>query len=305
MLNTSSTGPIPAGIRSPQALDAFHHIFDLVDWRLSLVSLEPISVGVEYDDDFREWLEHPGSWKTSETARTWFAKRIVDLAGDMDNTYIRSLSLQHPHSIRDADTGPFLDHLRWRIERIIRAELHAHYDTSISQWESDASDFVGGDDDRMLRERLLLFLGLDQVVSTDAARKAIKHVFNRMHWHLVGTGASLTLVPDHLFRVIQPRRAASDERTCARSLIARGIQVLVDDHVRRFRAGEDLAPLTRDAIRDTIQRKFDGDGVWGLIDLVIRSDRERYYIATPYPVTDHAAALIERQRVRMDVSSVH
>ena len=112
-------------------------------------------------------------------------------------------------------------------------------------------------------------------------------------------------MPDHLFRVIQPRRAAADERTCARSLVARGIQVLVDDHVRRFRAGEHVATLTREAIRDAIQRRFDRNGVWGLIDLVIQSDRERYYIATPYPVTEHAAALIERQRVRMDVSSVH
>lgn len=69
---------------------------------------------------------------------------------------------------------------------------------------------------------------------------------------------------------------------------------------RRAREGHDLAEQPRVSIRDIIEQRFGRDGVWGLIDMVIAWDRERYFIAPPIQMTDVAAALIERQRVRLN-----
>lgn len=146
---------------------------------------------------------------------------------------------------------------------------------------------------------MLFYVGLDQVISVDDARKAIKAVFTRMHWFIEGEGRALKLVPDHRFRVIQTRRGGHDDRTRARSLVARGIQVLVDDNVSRIKDGQHVADMPRTYLRDAIQQRFDRDGVWGLIDLAIATDRERYYLSEPDALNDAAALLIERQRVRL------
>ena len=150
-----------------------------------------------------------------------------------------------------------------------------------------------------MQTALLFYVGLDQVVSVDDCRKAIKAVFTRMHWYLEGEGRSLKLVPDHRFRMIQTRRGGHDDRTRARSLVARGIQVLVDDNVSRIKDGQLAADMTRDYLRDAIKQRFDRDGVWGLIDLVIATDRERYYLSEPHAFCDAAAQLVERQRGRL------
>jgi hypothetical protein len=281
------------------ATEAFHHVFDLTDWRLRVSSLSPISVSVEHDEGFGDCLAAAGSWRSSDRGRAWVASRVLELTGAIDKTSIRRLSLQHPHSMDDGDTDLFLEHLRWRIEDTLRTELRAHFDRSVQQWESDVRDFIGGDDDRALQTALLFYVGLDQVVSVDDCRKAIKAVFTRMHWYLEGEGPSLKLVPDHRFRMIQTRRGGHDDRTRARSLVARGIQVLVDDNVSRIKDGQLVADMTRDYLRDAIKQRFDRGGVWGLIDLVIATDRERYYLSEPHALNEDAAQLIERQRGRL------
>lgn len=291
--------PLPSDISARMATEAFHDVFDLSDWRLRVSSLDPITVRVEHDEGFLDCVASAGSWRTRDRGRSWVANRVLELTDAIDKTSIRRLSLQHPHSMDDGDTGLFLEHLRWRIEDTIRTELRAHFDGSVQQWESDVRDFIGDADDRALQTALLFYVGLDQVVSVDDCRKAIKAVFTRMHWYLEGQGRSLQLVPDHLFRMIQTRRGGHDDRTRARSLVARGIQVLVDDNVSRIKDGQHVADMTRDYVRDAIKQRFDRDGVWGLIDLVIATDRERYYLSEPDSLNEGAALLIERQRVRL------
>lgn len=290
---------LPSDISASMATEAFHHVCDLTDWRLRVSSLDPITVRVEHDEGFRDCVASAGSWRTRDRGRAWIANRVLELTDAIDKTSIRRLSLQHPHSMDDGDTDLFLEHLRWRIEDTIRTELRAHFDGSVRQWESDVRDFIGGEDDRTLQTALLFYVGLDQVVSVDDCRKAIKAVFTRMHWYLEGEGRSLKLVPDHRFRMIQTRRGGPDDRTRARSLVARGIQVLFDDSVSRIKDGQLVADMTRDSLRDAIKQRFDRDGVWGLIDLVIATDRERYYLSEPHVLNADGALLIERQRVRL------
>lgn len=290
---------LPSDISSSMATEALHHVFDLTDWRLRVSSLEPITVRVEHDEGFLDCVASAGSWRTRDRARAWVANRVLELTDAVDKTSIRRLSLQHPHSTDDGDTGLFLEHLHWRIKDTIRTELRSHFDEDIQQWESDIRDFIGDADDRALQTALLFYVGLDQAVSVDDCRKAIKAVFTRMNWYLDGEGRSLKLVPDHLFRMIQTRRGGHDDRTRARSLVARGIQVLVDDNVSRIKDGQHVADMTRSSLRDAIQQRFDRDGVWGLVDLVIATDRERYYLSEPHALNENAALLIERQRVRL------
>ncbi|MGV9007834.1 MAG: hypothetical protein ACOH1H_13975 [Brevundimonas sp.] len=273
MVHHHTSISLPSDISSSMATEAFHHVFDLTDWRLRVSSLDPITVRVEHDEVFLEYVASAGSWRTRDRGRAWVANRVLELTDAIDKTFVRRLSLQHPHSMDDGDTGLFLDHLHQRIKDTIRTELRSLFDTSIQQWESDVRDFVGGDDDPTARNALLFYVGLDQVVSVDDARKAVKAVFTRMHWYLDGEGRSLKLVPDHRFDTIQTRRGGHDDRTRARSLVARGIQVLVDDNVSRIKDGQNVAEMSRTYLRDAIQQRFDRDGVWGLIDLVIAVDR--------------------------------
>lgn len=290
---------LPADISSSMATEAFHHVFDLTDWRLRVSSLDPITIRVEHDEGFLECVASAGSWRTRDRGRAWVANRVLELTDAIDKTFIRRLSLQHPHSVDDGDTSLFLEHLHWRIKDTIRTELRAHFDGSVQQWESDVRDFIAGNDDRTAQTALLFYVGVDQVVSVDDCRKAIKAVFTRMHWYLEGEVRSLKLVPDHLFRTIQTRRGGHDDRARARSLVARGIEVLVDDNVSRIKDGQLVADMTRDYLCDGIKQRFDRDGVWGLIDLVIATDRERYYLSEPDSLNEDAALLIERQRVRL------
>ena len=290
---------LPSDISAGMATEAFHHVCDLTDWRLRVSSLDPITVRVEHDEGFLDCVAAAGSWRTRDRGRAWVANRVLALTDAIDKTSIRRLSLQHPHSMVDGDTGLFLEHLRWRIKDTIRTELRSHFDGSVQQWESDVRDFIGDADDRALQTALLFYAGLDQVVSADDCRKAIKAVFTRMRWYLEGEGRSLKLVPDHRFAMIKTRRGGHDDRTRARSLVARGIQVLVDDNVSRIKDGQLVADMTRDYLRDAIKQRFDRDGVWGLIDLVIATDRERYYLSEPHAFCDAAAQLVERQRGRL------
>ena len=291
--------PLPDNITEPMTLEALRYVFDLTDWRLQVASLDPITVTVEHDEAFAICLSGAASWRSRDQSRAWVASRILEVAATFDKTYIRRLSLQLPHTTDDSDTKLFLDHLCWRIQTTIRKDMRNHYDTSIRQWEQDALDFIHGDHEGGEKVAFYNYVGLDQVVSVDDLRKAIKAVFTRQHWYLDGHGRGLKLVPDHLFRTIQTRRTSHDDTARARSLVARGIQVLVDDNVRRMKHGQPVAEVSRNWLRDVIEQRFIRDGPWGLIDLVMTSDRERYCLLEPDLDNAAASALIERQRVRL------
>ncbi|WP_339913578.1 hypothetical protein [uncultured Brevundimonas sp.] len=62
---------------------------------------------------------------------------------------------------------------------------------------------------------------MDQIVSVDAARKAIRAMFSRCHWFLTEDGDQTMLNPDWRFEQIRGQRSSLDEQTRARSLVAR------------------------------------------------------------------------------------
>ena len=155
--------------------------------------------------------------------------------------------------------------------------------------------FAYGDENPHDRLRLFNYCGLDQLVSVDAGRMAIKWCLGRSHWHLTGTGADMVLNPDYKFDVVRSQRSSIDETTRARSLVARAVQVIVDEGVRRAKADKVFAPVTKASIKADLERVFEKDGPLGLIHLTLTTDRRRYHIAPPPWQNARATALLERQ----------
>lgn len=284
---------------------AFEEILESTDWRLRIVGLDPFNVSIEHDDEFEAALAGADSWLSRDQARTWIATRVLQLAAAIDKTCVRRLCLQFPRSASDADTALLLSNLQRRITDALRAELLAHFDISISHWEAEALRFSSTAEDRQLRHRFGAFTGLDQLVSIDAARKAVHFVYFRTGWHLNDEGDGIDLVTDHRFAKLQSQRYSLDETTRARSLIARCVEVQVEDNARRIASGQDVAPVTRSSIHDQIKKRFQADGVWGLIDLVLMRDRRRYHLDMLDLRNDEAEALIERQHPRLFVPWEH
>ncbi len=297
---TPTSGEVlPVAITAPMAWAAFDDVLTRTDWRLRIDCLEPLKLGVEHDQAFQAALSGASSWRTRDQAAAWVASRILQLAACVDKTNARRFCLQLPRSVADGDTVLFLANLRRRITDSVRAELTAHFDISLAHWETDALRFSSTTEDRELRRQFDAFTGLDQLVSVDAARKAVHFVYFRTHWFLNDEGGRIELKPDHLFAKLQSHRCSLDETTRARSLVARCVEVQVEDNACRIASDHDVAPVTRASIHDQIKKRFHLDGVWGLIHLVLVRDRRRYHLDRPPILEDRADALIHRQSPRL------
>jgi len=281
------------------AWEAFDHVFSRCDWRLQIEALGPIRLTVEYDAIFAACLSGTGSWELSEQAKGWISNRVIQAAASFDKTAIRRFSLQLPTTPEGPIAEALLSNLERRIRGIILDELVTHFDTSILDWETSIQFEIAGLDDTNARWHASRFVGLDQLVSVDAARKAIRFVFHRTHWWLTEDNDRTVLNPDWRFEQVRAQRISLNEQTQARSLVARCIEVLVDDHVREQRAGLDVAPMTRLRLKCEIDRRFAERGPWGLIDLALPRDRTRHYLRAPGGMGEHLLALLAKQDQRM------
>ncbi|MDO9589248.1 MAG: hypothetical protein Q7J13_15140 [Brevundimonas sp.] len=292
----SPATPMPAPVSSEMAWEAFAHVFSKTNFRLQIAAFDPIRLTVEHDAAFGACFSGSGAWEPDEKAKGWVANRVLELAAAINKTSVRRLCLQIPRPGDSRAIEAFLTGLQRRIKDDLRIEISRHFDTSLSQWEEDAMAFAyGGDENPHDRLRLFNYCGLDQLVSVDAGRMAIKWCFGRSHWHLAGTGADVVLISDYKFDVVRSQRGSIVESTRARSLVARAVQVIVDEGVRRAKADKVFAPTTRASIKTDLERVFEKDGPWGLIHLVLATDRRRYHIAPPPWQNATAVALLERQ----------
>jgi len=287
--------PMPASVSSYMAWDAFDTVFSKTNFRLQIAAFDPIKLSVEHDAAFSECLSGAATWEPSEKARGWVANRVLELTTQVDKTSVRRLCLQVPRPGDEPAIEAFLTGLQRRLKDDLRVEISRHYDTSLQQFEEDALAFAYGADDGHERVQFYRFAGLDQLVSEDAGRRGLKWIFGWTHFHLTGTGADLVLNPDYRFDTVKSQRSSSDETTRARSLVARAVQVIVDEGVRRAKADELFAPVTRASIKADLERVFQKDGPLGLIHLVLATDRRRYHITPPPWQNARATALLERQ----------
>lgn len=290
------TATLPAKVCSRRAWEAFEHLFTQTSFRLQIAAFDPISLTVEHDAEFGLCLSGSDAWEPSEKAKSWISNRVLEMAAEVDKTSIRRLCLQVPRPGDEPAIEAFLTGLQRRLKDDLRIEISRHYDVSLEQWEEDAMAFVYGDDDNP-HDRLRLFnhCGLDQLVSVDAGRRGLKWIFGRTHWWLSGTGADMVLNADYKFDVVRSQRGSIDETIRARSLVARAVQVIVDEGVRRAKADKVFAQVTRASIKADLERVFEKDGPWGIVHLVLATDRRRYHIAPPPWQNARATALLERQ----------
>ncbi len=286
---------MPASVSSQLAWIAFEEIFTQTNFRLQIAAFDPISLTVEHDAAFGWCLAGSDAWEPSEQARGWIANRVLELAAQVDQTSIRRLCLQVPRQGDEPAIDAFLTGLQRRLKGDLRIEISRHYDVSLEQWTEEAMAFAYGDDNPHDRLRLFNFSGLDQLVSVDAGRMALKWIFGRTHWWLSGTGADLVLNPDYKFDNARSHRGSIDEKMRARSLVARAVQVIVDEGVRRAKADKVFGEVTRASIKADLVRAFEKDGPWGLIHLVLATDRRRFHISPPPWTNARATALLERQ----------
>lgn len=299
MTNTPS-GSVPHTLSKPMAWSAFDYVFSSTDWRLRIRSLNPVAFCVEHDDAFASCLSGESDWQSRHQGLAWIANRVLELAASFDKTYVRRFSLQLP----DTDEGPVAEALLSNLERRIRDtvldELVQHFDTSLREWERAAQIEVARLDDEDVRFHVRRYVGLDQLVPVDAARKAIRFVFDRTHWHLTKAADRTMLNPDHRFAVLRGQRCTFNEEARARSLVARCIETLVEVHVLEEKAGNTVAPMNRARLRSEIDRLFGEKGVWGLIELSLPRDRERHYMRKPPGLNANLEALLDQQNERIE-----
>ena len=296
MTLTTAGTQMPASVSSQMAWEAFDTVFSQTNFRLQIAAFDPIGLTVEHDAAFGLCLAGSDAWEPSEKAKNWISNRVLELAAAINKTSVRRLCLQVPRPGDEPAIDAFLTGLKRRLKDDLRIEISRHYDVCLEQWEEDVMAFVYGDDHNP-HDRLRLFnhCGLDQLVSVDAGRRGLKWIFGRTHFHLKGTGPDLVLHPDYKFDVVRSQRGSISESTRARSLVARAVQVIVDEGVRRAKADKVFAPVTRASIKADLERVFEKDGPLGLIHLVLATDRRRYCIAPPPWQNARAIALLERQ----------
>lgn len=295
MTPTPAGTSMPASVPCQTAWASFEHIFTQTNFRLQIATRDPISVTVEHDAAFGLCLSGSDAWEPGEKARGWIANRVLELASQVDKTSIRRLCLQVPRQGDEPAIDAFLTGLQRRLKDDLRIEISQHYDTSLDQWTEDAMAFAYGEANPHDRLKLFSYAGLDQLVSVDAGRMAQKWIFGRTHWWLSGTGADLVLNPDYKFDHARSHRGSIDEKMRARSLVARAVQVIVDEGVRRAKADEVFAEVTIASIKADLTRVFERDGPLGWIHLVLATDRRRYHIAPPPWTNARATALLDRQ----------
>ncbi len=298
---STATQALPQTVSSVMAWRAFDEVFNGMDWRLKLTSVSPVILSVEHDDDFGENLAARDSWKARDRARAWICGRVVQLAASMDKTAIRRFSLQLPDTEDCSVAEALLSNLERRIRDAVLDELVAHFDVSITEWERAVQVEVARIDDPHVRWQVSRYLGLDQLVSVDAARKAIRFVFSRTHWFLKDVNGVTAIEPDWQFDQVRALRTSLDERTRARSLVARCIETLVEEHAREQRAGVEVAPMTRHRLKAEVERQFAEKGPWGLVELTLPRDRSRHYLRPPGCLGESLRGLLDKQEERLGV----
>lgn len=216
-MQVQSPGKLPDSVTKPMAWNAFDHVFHETDWRLRIRSLAPLSFDVQHDGDFSACLSDCLTWQGKRRARSWIAGRILELASAYDKTLVRSLSLQIPEVSDGPVAEALLTYLERRLRNTILDELVAHFDTSIPEWERSIQIEIAQLDDPDARWHATRYAGLDQLVSTDAARKAVRFVMHRMHWYLDEENGLTVLRPDWRFEHVRAQRSTLHEETRART----------------------------------------------------------------------------------------
>lgn len=288
---------LPDRITAPIAWEAADYLMNNTDWRIILVTRSPLALDIEHDERFRDVLGDHEAWRSIDIAKTLIAKWICEtVRTELNKTSVRRMSLQVP---QEGPPDAFLEGLKGRLCFALRGALQGHFNQSLKQWERDAWTRLGYLEDPIDQTRFRSYVGLDQLVSDDAARKALKYVHRRMHWHIAHDGRWFDLRPDWRFERAAPRRNAADEATRARALVCRCLEVLVADDLDRRFAGEEPGAVTRETLLDDLSQRFASDGVWGLINLVLV--RDRMVFSLPSPDMDQAVTreIVERQHGRL------
>lgn len=289
---------LPDTISADMAWNAYDFLTINTDWRIVLTHRMPLTFDIEHDDHFAFFLADDTSWKTRDQATHRIACRIAELVRTSFNkTSIRRLHLQLPGE--GADMTTFLSGLKDRVVVAMQMELQRHFNRSIKHWETEAISHWGRMSCSLDQQRFRAFVGLDQVVSQDAMRKALKFAFQRTGWSVMEQGARPHLQHNWQSEKLRVLRCPMDEEWRARALAVRAVETLFEAYLARLETETGVPALTQFAIRDRLDTRFEEDGVWGIIEIVLERDR-RLFRLTPPDMSDLMTAhLITQQERRL------
>lgn len=293
---------LPSNINAPTAWKALKHVFSDPDWSHRFDNSDPMKLDIEGAEILFEFQAGTTMFDYADQARAHVASRVLAISEAMDEADFRHLhfdldKLRTCQSARD----DALIRVRSLVQNRIKNEFEARFDTSLSTWVArvETEMFFDSPADRLARER---FMGLDQVFSDAVLRKAVKYVFDCLKLRINIQNGKYAAFGKPAFQQARDFRFSDVERERAWSLVIRALDVLVRRTPVVSSSGGEAPPTLAD-FRATIERKVSTSKSWGLIDVVLDTDRQAFRLRFPSSGFGEFEPLLDIQNQRMAMAA--
>jgi hypothetical protein len=300
MQSLSAAGSwLPAVIDQRAALAALNYVSQHISWCLHFSGWDPVSVSVEdptYLQLCAEGIETP---RYEDRARGHVADQVLQIVGRMTHQHLRYRGIDA--TIRDdlAAQRAKLDDLRSFVLARIRNDLNLRGESLPVIWCGRVEDELSWqlpEDAKAVRG----YLGMDQVVDPKPLKQGFNYVFKSMALAVDTSGAPSIKADPYKLKDVLNARHVGEPRERARNLVYRAscaYLALLPAVELRALSGDEVVGL----LQAEIGSRMTSSGCWGLIDLVIASDRQQLDLKLPAldPVcADRLLRLISEQETR-------
>jgi hypothetical protein len=302
MTHRPAAALLPANISGPTAWKALKHVFSDPDWSHRFDNSDPMKLDIGGAEILFEFEAGATMFDYADKARAHVASRVLAISDAMNEADFRHLhfDLDRLRTCQAARDDALI-RVRRLVQNRITNEFEARFDTSLSTWvaQVEAQMFFDSPADRLARER---FLGLDQVFSDAVLRRAVKYVFDCLKLRIGVRDGEYAIFGKPAFQQARDSRFSDVERERAWSLVIRALDVLVRRTPVVCASGSEVPPTLAD-FRSTIERKVSISKSWGLIDVVLDTDRKAFRLRFPSPGFGEFAPLLEIQNQRMAMAA--
>lgn len=289
---------LPAVIDQRAALAALKYVSHQVRWSLRFTSWSPMSVAIEDRTELELAAQGIETSRFEDRARGYVADQVLQIVERMCERSLRYRRIDA--SLRDdaAAQSRKLDDLKSFILARIRNDLNQRGESLPDIW-------CGRVEDELFWQlpknagAIRSYLGMDQVVDPKPLRRGFNYVFKSMKFCVdMSATPHIKADPSKLKDVLDARED-HEPHVRARNLVYRAagasLALLPAKELQDLESDEVVGLVQAD-----VEARMKSAGCWGLIDLVIASDRDQRGLRLP-PLdadADRLRGLIHEQDVR-------